>query len=141
MKTSYKILFGIVYTLVYAVLAIAMLNPEGTGTGIFLAPLLTWGFLFVVLYLLGRLEGLRTRIFFTLLMAVHYLVNLFLASNFWDTPYNGGSSAYKGKSSLQGSWEREPYLILFLVAWYLLGQIFIWVIFFREVRRAGKVTV
>lgn len=141
MKTSYKILFGIVYTLVYAFLAIAMINPEGTGTGIFLVPLLTWGFLFVVLYLLGRLESLRARIFFTLLMAVHYSVNLLLASNFWDTPYNGGSSAYKGKSKLLADWEREPSLILFLVAWYVLGQVFIWVMFSREVRRVGEVKV
>ncbi len=134
MKTSHKILFGIVYTLGYACLAIAMINPEGTGTGIFLVPLLTWVFLFVVLYLLGRLEGLRERIFYILLMAVHYLVNLLLGSSFWSTPYNGGSSVYKGKSSLLASWEREPNLILFLVTWYVLGQVFIWVMFFMEVR-------
>ncbi len=141
MKTSNKILFGVIYTLVYAFFAIAMINPEGTGTGIFLVPLLTWGFLFVVLYLLGRLESLRARIFFTLLMAVHYLINLLLINNFWNTPYSGGSSADKGKSTLLASWDRETNIILFLVAWYVLGQVFIWVKFFKEVRSIDKVKI
>jgi hypothetical protein len=141
MKTGYKILFGVIYTLVYAFLAIAMINPEGTGTGIFPVPLLTWGFLFIVLYLLGRLESLRARIFFSLLIAVHYLMNLLLVSNFWDTPYNGGSSAYKGKSKILADWEREPIIILFLVTWYVLGQVFIWVMFYREVKSVAKVNV
>jgi hypothetical protein len=141
MKTIYKILFGVIYTLVYAFLAIVLINPERTGTGIFLAPLLTWGFLFVVLYLLSRLESLRARVFFTLLMAVHCLVNLFLASNFWNTPYNGNSSAFKGKSSLLAAWEREPSIILFLVIWYLLGQVFIWLMFFKEVRAISQMKI
>ncbi len=141
MKTGYKVFFGIVYTLVYAFLAIAMINPEGTGTGIFLVPLLTWGFLFVVLYLSGRLKDLQARIFCILLMAVHYLINFSLISNFWNTPYNGGSSADKGKSSLLASWEREPNTILFLVAWYVFGQIFIWAMFIREIKDIGKVKV
>lgn len=139
METSYKIIFGIVYTLVYAFLATAMINPEGTGTGIFLVPLLTWGFLFVVLYLSGRLKGLKAHIFFILLMAAHYFINLLLISNFWNTPYNGGSSIHKGKSKLIVSWENESNTILFLVAWYVFGQIFIWAMFIREAKDIGKV--
>jgi 1,4-dihydroxy-2-naphthoate octaprenyltransferase len=115
-----------------------MINPEGTGTGIFLVPFLTWGFLFIVLCLLGRLKSLRARIFFISLMAVHYLINILFVSNLWDTPYNGGSRIHEGKSSLLVSWEHSPEIILFLVAWYALGQAFLWVKFFEEVKNRNQ---
>lgn len=132
MKTGYKILFGVIYTLVYAFLAIALINPEGTGTGIFLIPLITWFFLFVVLYLLSRLESLRNRIFYIVLMLAHYITSFVLAHIVWN-------DSYKGKSRLSGTWEREPDIILFLVTWYLLGQLIIWIIFFKGLKNVNNV--
>jgi len=74
-------------------------------------------------------------------MVVHYLINLLLSSGFWHTAYNGNSSVYKGKSKLLANWKREPSIILFLVSWYVLGQVFIWVMFFKEVRSIDKVKI
>jgi hypothetical protein len=137
MNTGYKILFGVIYSLVYAFLAIALINPEGTGSGIFLIPLITWFFLLVVLYLFGRLESSRNRIFFIVFMLAHYITNFVLAQSVWNHSY--WDISYKGKSRLTATWEHEPSIIFFLITWYLLGQLIIWIIFYKEVKNVGNV--
>jgi hypothetical protein len=132
MKMKHKILFGVTYTIVYAFLAIASINPEGTGTGIFFAPLITWLFLFVSLYLSSRLEDSRNRVFFIVFMIAHYVTSLFFIAAFWNDSYNG-------KLRVMRMWEREPNLILFILAWYLSGQLIIWIVFFKRVKRVAKV--
>jgi hypothetical protein len=127
MKTRYKVLFTIIYTVVYLFLAIGSVNPEGTGTAIFFAPFITWLFLFVVLYLSSRLEDFRNRILFVLLMMAHYLVNIYFIFAVWD-------DSYKGESRLARMWELQPKFILLTVTWYLLGQLIIWILFFKSIK-------
>jgi len=73
MKIIYGILFAVVYTVVYAFLAI-LSTGGGHGNFILLLPLLTWAFNFVALVLLTRLESQMIRIFFVVMMLAYYII-------------------------------------------------------------------
>lgn len=121
-----RISFGGIYSVVYGLLAFLNVGPEGQGTIIFFAPLIPWFLLCISLFMLDKLGDLRNKIFFVGVMILHYgLTLLFL--------YPASTSSYRGKSD----WERgleQPGLLAITTAWYLLGQLFIWMAFFKGVR-------
>ena len=131
MKLKYTLLFGVIYTIIYIFLAIASINPEGTGPAVFFSPLITWAFLFVALYLLHSLESLRSRIIFIAFMLSHYVISLLFL-------YIFGNWSYNGQSRLTRMWERDSNFILFTLVWYLTGQIVIWVIFFKIIKNRER---
>jgi hypothetical protein len=124
------IIFCIVYTFVYTFLAIACINPEGTGTGIFLIPLITWVLLFFVFYLSNKLDIKRNRVFFVIFLTSHYLINLFFLWLFLN-------ESYKGESRILRMWRLDNYFLITTVLWYLLGQVVLWSIFFFSKKSNG----
>lgn len=106
------------YSLVYLVLAIQMAGA-GHGTVVFLAPLLTWVLPVICFFLLDRLDHSSTRIFFIVLLAVHYLVTLALFSGY----------SVQSDDGLMRMWGRFPYFVSVTALWYLAGQIFMWLKF------------
>ena len=108
------VIFGTVYTIVYVVLAIAAINPEGTGTGVFLVPMITWIFLLAALYLSNRLDDVRNRIFFCLAMLTHYIVSLLFISVLFTEPHDTSGGFWRMR-------ERQRGLILLTAGWYVLG--------------------
>lgn len=127
----FRVLFAVIYTIVYAFLAITHVNSERTGTGIFIVPLVSWLFILAALYLSNKLTVWRNRLFFIALMAAHYWMNLLLTDAF-------SADFYNGKSRLVAAWEREPNRILLTIGWYLAGQLVIWAMFFNSFMKLGK---
>ena len=127
MRKRYIILFGVIYTVIYLYLAIDLAGA-GHGTLVFLTPLITWIFIFVALYLLTRLENSIVRVFFVVLMLMHYAITLFFLRGY----------SLDIDTGLLKMWERHPNFILFTIAWYLLGQIMIWVAFLKVKSRKNE---
>ncbi len=123
MKIGHVILFGVIYTLVYVYMALGLAGA-GHGTFIFFGPLLTWLLLCIALYLLTRLEGTKSRIAFFVLMFIHYAFTLFFMRGF---PYELDEGTLK-------MWNRYPYYMLFAAGWYLIGQVLIWLIFYKALK-------
>lgn len=117
MKIIFYVLFGIVYTVGYFFLAV-MGTGGGHGNFILLLPLLPWLFNFVALFLLTRLETQLMRIYFALMMFVYYGLNLLILSSASEDP-DMVTFHY-------------PANFLIPAAWFILGQIIIWAIFFKK---------
>ena len=115
-KAIFKILFGLIYTLGYFFLAI-LSTGGGHGNFYLLLPLIPWLLLFVPIFLFGKLNDSVKQIVFVLVMITHYLVSAIFLFNYSFAEDRG--------------WKiRFPYEVF---AWYLAGQLVIWVNFFDEV--------
>jgi hypothetical protein len=122
------VIFGIVYTVVYFPLAVIGINAEGKGTGAFLVPILTWIFIFGALYVSGRPDKLRNRIFFFAFMLTHYLVTASFIPDLFTEPRDTETGFWH-------TWEMSREYIFVTAAWYLLGQIIIWIAYVRKISR------
>lgn len=126
MRLKQIILFGLIYTLVYFFLAIGC-AAGGHGTLIFFAPLFTWILLFPALFLLTRLNrGFINYILFVVLMLMHYAHIVFFLSPLFSLDIDKGTMKI---------WEHRPEAILITAAWYLAGQIIIWIFFYNATRK------
>jgi hypothetical protein len=112
-----------------AALTVWNVGPEGRGTSIFFAPWLPWVFLFIALFLLHVSES---KIVIFIMMIAHYGLTLICLSNYWN-------DSYRGKSSFMLGWEGQRGLMIITFAWYLLGQIIIWVMFFKMQRNQPRI--
>jgi len=124
LKLRHRIVFSIVYTIVYLFLAVAAVNPKGTGTNIFFSPLIAWPLLLAALFFLNKTDEFRTRMFFVVFMLSHYAISIVLIYLFW-------ADTYDGRSRIEGMWERDPQWVIFAVSWYLAGQSAIWIGYIR----------
>jgi hypothetical protein len=118
MKIIYGVLFAVIYTTVYFFLAFFS-TGGGHGNFIVLLPLTTWLFNFVALFLLARLDSRTIRIFFVVMMLVYYTFNLFIL--------------YPALSDIHMVTYPHAEGILIPAVWYLLGQLILWTVFFKEV--------
>ena len=126
MRLKKIILFGLIYTLVYFFLAIQSAGG-GHGTFIFFAPLFTWILLFPALFLLTRLNrGFINKVLFVVLMLIHYVHIIFFLSPLFSLDIDKGTIKV---------WEQYPGAILITAAWYLIGQLMIWIFFYKAVRK------
>jgi hypothetical protein len=121
MKIIRNILFGVIYALIYFILAI-MSTGGGHGNFYLLFPLFTWIFIFIALVLLTRLESVLVRIFFVVLMMAHYVITFVICLG--------------GKEEIIKDWNRVHGVetVLFVGGVYLLGQMIIWFVFFNTIR-------
>jgi hypothetical protein len=119
MKLRYNILFGVVYTVGFVLLALFEINGGNFNSfGILLILILTWTFNFVALFLLTQLETASSRIFFVIMMVVYYHINFLL---FTEAARDDGIL-------------NQLLILLKPMLWFVLGQIFIWAIFFKQIR-------
>lgn len=121
MRLTYAVLFGLIYTVVYFFLAV-MSTGGGHGNFFLLTPIVGWLFIFIALFLLIRLKSLFSSVFFVSTMLAHYVIILFLLLSIRD-------EILKDWSRVAG---REG--IFITVGFYLLGQLIIWLFFFRSIR-------
>ena len=122
MKIYQRFLFAIFYTVVYFVLALEVVGLEGRGTAVFFAPLTTWLFVLISIFLMnGQLNRFR-RIFVFVLLGVHYVVTLFSVI----------STSAHDEGYFSHSWDRVSRAVISAVVWYLMGQIALWLLFYRS---------
>lgn len=127
MKWYYKLGFTLVYTLGYLILAVGS-TGAGHGTYIFLAPVFTWVLVLIAIYLSTNSNTLLRRIFFVICLLVHYIhIIIFLWPLLLFDVDPGTTSAWKLKNG--------PQMMLFITGWYLAGQVVIWLMFFRSVKK------
>ncbi len=121
MKIIRNILFGVIYTVIYFFLTLAG-TGGGHGNFYLLAPLHTWIFIFIALVLLTRLENFQARVFFVVLMIMHYVITLLICLGI--------------KERIIKDWNRPSGVetVLFVGGVYLLGQLIIWVVFLNTIR-------
>lgn len=123
---KHKFIFGLIYTTVYIFLAIGFVIAADNfkqfrqccAMPVFFAPIYTWILIFINLYLLNKLDKLKNRIFFVLLLIVHYSVTILSIINL--SPYTAPEV-----------WQTYSNKILFTIGWYLMGQIVIWGMFIK----------
>lgn len=121
MHVYQRILFLVIYTLVYAGLALENIGTEGKGSAIFLASLSTWVLVGIAVLLLSpHLTSFR-RIFIAVLMGIHYGVTLLSVLQ----------TAYNDDGSFLHSWQRSPGAFIFGITWYVAGQLIIWFFILR----------
>lgn len=120
---KHNLLFGIVYTLTFVPLSLIPINPEGTGPIIFFSPVFTWPLVLVALFLSKRLQSLLNRIFFVILLIVHYAVTALFVLDSW-------SDQYPRVERMIGFGEAK--FLYFIIAWYVVGQLLIWGSLFRR---------
>lgn len=121
-----RVVLAILYSVICAVLGLAEINPEGTGSGIFVMPALTWPLVIVAMVVLGRLSTLQNRIIFVLVLIAHYFI---VASSVWRT-----FADERWLRQLRHSWYVNGEWIVFTSVVYVVGQIVMWVMFFKSVR-------
>ena len=119
MKSFGYILFGLAYTLIYFFLAL-MSTGGGHGNFIVLLPSITWLFNFVALGLLTKLKSEMVRIYFVVMMFVYYGITLLIL--------------YPASKDIKMVTHPHAEGILVPAAWYLLGQLIIWALFYREIK-------
>lgn len=106
------------------VLGLGEINPEATGSGIFVFPVLAWPLIVIAMILMARLSTLQNRIIYTLSLLSHYVI-IFLS-------VHGTFADYKSLRRLHHSWYVNGDWIAFTIVFYCLGQLAMWVIFFRS---------
>jgi hypothetical protein len=121
----YKILFGLIYTAIYWFLALLNAGPEANGTMVFIAPSLSWLFIFVALFFSSKLNWSISKFVFVGAMAAHYGMTLFIVCINWTEAE---------KMHFLKSWHKEPGVMLFTFMWYLMGQLIIWFFFVKGLR-------
>jgi hypothetical protein len=121
MKTLRNILFGVIYTGIYSFLAI-MSTGGGHGNFFLFVPITTCILVLIALFLLTRLEGFTARLFFVVLMLMHYIVTFLLLLDIRD--------------SIAEDFNRVAGLgsIFVTSGTYLIGQLIIWIAFFKSVK-------
>lgn len=121
------LLFGTIYLLLYCLLAFFTLG-FGHGTVLFLAPLMPYGLGFVLLlfvvYLFDKLNSRFARNVYLALMTVHYLSTLLWWFYWWNND--------DGNEYFMKTWNAGFGIILLASGWYVLGQIIIWMNFYKS---------
>ncbi len=137
MKLRYFIIFAFVYTIVYVFFAIDVIGMEGRGPLIFTAPLrpfgLPWLLLLVALFVSRKLTSFRNQVYFILLMFAHYLITayyLLLELKFDSSPEG---------EALTRVIELRPQAVYYALAWYIFGQILIWILFIKGIWKKIKI--
>lgn len=132
MRLRYIIAFGLIYSLVYFFLALDVVGMEGRGPLIFLAPLrpfgLPWIMLLTALFLSRHLYSLRNVILWVLLMLSQYAI-----SSYYLIPYLRFDSP-EGEA-LMRIMNLRPEAVYYALAWYVFGQLIIWILFFMQLRK------
>lgn len=127
MRWYLKLGFAVVYTVGYFFLTLLTTAfGESSGTAIFLAPVFTWILVFIAIFLSDRADTLLKRVFFVVSLSVHYAHILLFLRPLFSLDIDRGTEL---------AWSRFPEMIIFAAAWYLLGQIAIWVVFLRSIRQ------
>ena len=132
MNLAYVIAFCTIYSLVYAVLAINVVGLEGRGPLIFISPFrpfgLPWILLILAIFISRRLLSFESRLIWVLLMVGHYGISLmYVFPYFWE----GTPEA----AALSRVMVRRPDAIYLTVVWYAAGQIVVWSMFAKAIRR------
>jgi hypothetical protein len=128
MSGLFKILFSIFYTVSYFFLAI-LSTGGGHGNFIFLAPVFTWVFLLAAIGISGKLDIFLVRIFFIFLMLLHYAHILIFIKPVFSEGFDPETLKV---------WQNQPQSILFVTAWYLIGQSIVWLMFYKEIKNHQK---
>ncbi len=128
MQVFKKVIFVIVYTLVYIFLALDKLGTELKGPLVFLAPLATWLLLIIAVFTLSRNMSTFRWIFVATLLVMHLFVTIVLVVDCFMQ--EGEKIVYL--------WNRAPEGVIITVVWYMLGQVAIWLILFKF-KRASDV--
>lgn len=127
MKLQHLVIFGLLYSLAYIFFALNVVGMEGRGPLIFLAPLsplgLPWIVLLVALFVLSNIVSGQRVVLFIIFMLVHYVMSLYSAFSFLQ---DNGSSEVDAFTRIMNL---RPYAVYFTLAWYLLGQVIIWMRF------------
>lgn len=101
-----------------------MSTGGGHGNFYLLLPAASWMFVLAAILLFGYLDDWRVRLLFSLVMLFHYLVLTgFLAG------YSFAEDA---------AWARYNHIPYVPIAWYLVGQVIIWLAFFSETTGKSK---
>ncbi len=124
MSGTFKILFSLFYTISYFFLAI-LSTGGGHGNLVVLAPFITWILILIAVGISGKTKNLVVRIFFILLMFLHYIQILIFISPIFSQDF------YQEKLTNR---QLQPITILIVTLWYLIGQIVIWAMFYKGVK-------
>jgi hypothetical protein len=128
MSWYYKVGFGVIYTLGYFLLAV-LSTGAGHGTFIFLAPVFTWVLVLIAIYLSTNVDTLLKRVFFVVCLLVHYLhVVIFLRPLLLFDIDPGTAMMWQIRNG--------PEMIVFITLWYLVGQLVIWLMFLRTIKKS-----
>ncbi len=129
MKLWKLILFIIVYTLGYFLVALNVVGMEGRGPTICFSPFspfgLPWLLLIVAIYLLSHRSSSNIRLFFVSLMVGHYAITA--ANAIATTPFGNNET-----EALNRVMEMRPDSIYYALAWYVVGQVIIWLVFIKS---------
>ncbi|HEY8402298.1 MAG TPA: hypothetical protein VIK89_13610 [Cytophagaceae bacterium] len=121
-----KILWGFIFAGIFLFLAFRAAG-YGHGSYIFFSVAMPYGLgllIYPMLFALTEyLYSVTFKMFFLLTALVHYSVTAIFVILWWndDFPY------------LIKTWSVSPTSILFPLLWYLMGQVFIWILFFKNI--------
>ena len=124
-KAALGFLFGLLYAAAYLFLAFGAAGA-GHGTGIFFAAILPYGLGLlafpIIGFFVGDLRPFLSKVFFVCAVVVHYT----LVINFLRIDWLS-EAAYFEKM-----WNYSPVSIVLPTAFYVFGQLTIWIMFIRE---------
>lgn len=133
MNLAYVIAFCIVYTLVYVVLAINVVGLEGRGPLIFISPFrpfgLPWILLILAIFISRRSLSFKSGLLWLLLMTGHYGISLIYLFPYFDL--QGTPEAV----ALSRVMARRSDAVYLTAVWYAAGQIVVWSMFAKAIRR------
>lgn len=120
-----KIIIGFVFAGVYLFLAYAAAG-FGHGTYIFFSVVMPYGLGLLVypgLFVLADyLYSNTIKLIYLTTMVVHYSLTVFFIILWWED----------GFPYIIKVWSVSPFIILLPIIWFLLGQTFIWFLFFKN---------
>lgn len=120
-----KILWGVVFAGIFLFLAFRAAG-YGHGSYIFFSAAMPYGLgllIYPMLFVLTEyFDSAVFKVIFFLTVIVHYVITIAFVLLWWheDVPY------------LIKTWSVSPTSILLPLIWYLLGQVFIWLLFFKS---------
>jgi len=129
-KAVFGMFLGLLYAVVYFLLAFNAGGGggagHGPGTGIFFAAVLPYGmgllFFPVIGFLAGNLRAFMVKVLFISATVIHYA----LVVNFLRIDW------LRDSARIEGMWMYSPISIVLPGAFYLIGQLVIWLLFIRE---------
>ena len=123
-----RVIFAFIYSIGYLYFALDNAGA-GHGTFMFWAPLLTWIFVLLSIFLLSsQMSKTRQVIEFTL-HGIHYTVTGFLVITY-VTDNSGELSRHVNLA---------PGFVAITIAWYAIGQLIIWFYLVRAIRRTTDI--
>jgi hypothetical protein len=130
MQIFRNIVFGLIYSAIYAFLAI-MSTGGGHVNSFLLAPLLPMVLILIALGVISKVYDFAARVVFVALMSTHYLATIIFC---WGVRMEILDDIADELNRPVG-WQS----ILFTSAFYLLGQTVIWIAFVASIRNNPSV--